>query len=261
MRPAKDPTTPSTSARCANVSGPSACRAATEPLSEALAHLGGRPLGRDERRAWDIAVGAIAVYRELHKVVPTSDAGGVEWALGPRPEEPGASDDYDTFAAHVAPLNRRDDDVGEHRDDDNVPPAPRSDVASYAHLDDAELMELALDARGSLDQQMRHLEDLGRRIELRRHLISERDAAGQDTTLLREQLEASYARCDEAEARYDELASALGPIEDELTERGLVIDEDAIDADRTIARPIDVEPVMPPDLGAPVDRGGPEIGL
>jgi len=236
-------------------------RAATEPLSEALAHLGGRPLGRDERRAWDIAVGAIAVYRELHKVVPTSDAGGVEWALGPRPEEPGASDDYDTFAAHVAPLDRRDDDVGEHRDDDNVPPAPRSDVASYAHLDDAELMELALDARGSLDQQMRHLEDLGRRIELRRHLISERDAAGQDTTLLREQLEASYARCDEAEARYDELASALGPIEDELTERGLVIDEDAIDADRTIARPIDVEPVMPPDLGAPVDRGGPEIGL
>jgi len=232
-------------------------RAATDPSGEVLSHLGARPSTREQRAAWDTAVGAIAVYRELHAAQPDPAGEDVAWALGPRPEDPDEALEYDRFAAHVRALDPSPDDAdttaGETAADFGA-----AAVTSYAHLEDADLLDLAVQARGSLAEQMRILEDLGRTIELQLHLISERQEAGLDTTVLARQLEATNARYDAAEALHEAMDSDLATINDELFARGLTVEEEKTRSVAQVAADLAPEPVAP---DVDIERPGPELEL
>ena len=72
----------------------------TNPDPDVVARLGPRPVERERRRTWDAAAGAVAIYRE-RRLVAAVPTGRVEWALGPRPEQPLDGEDYDRCAALV----------------------------------------------------------------------------------------------------------------------------------------------------------------
>jgi hypothetical protein len=64
-----------------------ASAACLEPDPALVARLGPRPEGGPQRRTWDRAVGAVAVYRARWDMAPVPGGPGASWALGPAPEE------------------------------------------------------------------------------------------------------------------------------------------------------------------------------
>jgi conjugative relaxase-like TrwC/TraI family protein len=64
-----------------------ASAACLEPDPVLVARLGPRPEGGPQRRTWDQAVGAVAVYRARWDMAPVPGGPGASWALGPAPGE------------------------------------------------------------------------------------------------------------------------------------------------------------------------------
>jgi conjugative relaxase-like TrwC/TraI family protein len=64
-----------------------ASAACLDPDPALVARLGPRPEGGPQRRTWDRAVGAVAVYRTRWDIAPVPGGPGASWALGPAPEE------------------------------------------------------------------------------------------------------------------------------------------------------------------------------
>ncbi len=64
-----------------------ASAACLDPDPALVARLGPRPDGGPQRRTWDRAVGAVAVYRARWDSAPVPGGSGASWALGPTPGE------------------------------------------------------------------------------------------------------------------------------------------------------------------------------
>jgi len=251
-------------------------RAVVSPGDDVLEHLGPRPTAREERAAWDAAVGAIAIYREREEVTPDRLAGGVEWAIGRRPTDPERAEDYDRFAALIEPLDEglasrsapsapeggtRPAGAGVEADagaPESVEATRQTDSgSSFAALAEEDLVDYANELRRAVAHHERDLERRERAIELRLAHLAERADSGADTTDLEADLTLARERAGEVEGDLRGLAARLAGVEEEAAGRG--IDLEAVPLAAQVRR--DAEPVMSPELSPAVVPGGPEIGI
>jgi hypothetical protein len=175
-----------------------ALRAAADPDPEVLAHLGPRPAAGAERRAWDQAVGGIAAFREHQRVRPAENGTGIEWALGPRPEDPEAAAAYERIGALITPILIAD----------RVPPASApseepSPARPYGGLDDEALERRARRLAVELESHLADLAHLRRQVQLRAGARQEGTGAERDARRTRrDQRIANFtARRDDAARR------------------------------------------------------------
>jgi hypothetical protein len=194
-------------------------RGIVDPASEVRAHLGPRPADPDQRRAWDAAAGAVAIYREREALASTDPEGDdVTWALGPRPENADAATEYDRFAdiVHAAAAAGNTSPAPFAEEPRDIDPA-----RPYEDLSDDEIIESQNAITHSRRSSAANLEHLGRGLEVLHQLIDERTAAGIDADDLRADLERASAELDIAERDYRVLLDALDAVSGEAALRGL----------------------------------------
>ena len=184
-----------------------------------LARLGQRPVERSCRRDWDAAAGAIAVYRERHRVESTACL-GANWPLGPRPADDTAAKDYDRSIILITAASKSE------RPSRSLPDgaAEASGLPASNGLSDEQLAQLLRSQRLLRDEQLARMRHLDRGLELGRRLGNETASPGRGVEMSEHSLERLQLDRAAAETEYRRLGNGLLAIEREAADRGITSD-------------------------------------